>query len=453
MKPFVKWAGGKRQILEKITGYVQDSIATNPGNLQDTTPENTDYTYIEPFLGGGAVFFSLKPKKAIINDLNEDLINAYRVIQSDKYKALIERLKQFSDSYHQDADGTYYDTRGWDREEDFFTKHDEVERAARMIFLNRTCYNGLYRVNNKGQFNTPMGRYRNPLICDESNIKEIHEYLSNPENQIEIMNGSYEQAIEKAKDGDVIYIDPPYDYEDDDGFTKYQMAGFTFEDFQELKKRCDSALNKGAFVIISNNATEKVLNLFQEDPNYRIFYSPDCFTSLRSINCKGEDRKTGREAIFWGTNNSAPVPQADDINKVIDLVMAGDEVISNREQAQQVIKVNTSCQVSYYLAALKYLKYLTEDKRLTTEALNLKDSRAKLVTNIYQKLLNDKLFGTAYRTFKDKGTVDKEMVFKSLKKQKRRFSDSTLRRRASTIRSWVEWMYEIDKANELNPLF
>lgn len=453
MKPFVKWAGGKRQILEKITGYVHDSIATNPENDQDKIPANTDYTYIEPFLGGGAVFFSLQPKKAIINDLNEDLINAYRIIQSNKCEALIKRLQLFADAYRQDADGTYYDTRGWDREDDFFENHDEVERAARMIFLNRTCYNGLYRVNSKGQFNTPIGRYRNPLICDEKNIREIHEYLSNHENHIEIMNGSYEQAIDKAKDGDVIYIDPPYDYEDDDGFTKYQMAGFTFEDFQKLKKKCDRALDKGAFVIISNNATAKVLDLFQQDPNYQVFYSPDCFSSLRSINCKGEDRRTGHEAIFWGTNNSSPVPQANDINKVIDLVMAGNDAISDREKAQKVIRVKTSRQVSYYLAALKYLKYLSTDKKLTLEALELKDSRAKLVNNIYQKLLDNNLFGVAYREFKEQGQVDVEKVFGTLKKKNRKLSDSTLRRRASTIRSWVEWMYEIDKANELNPLF
>ncbi len=448
MKPFVKWAGGKRQILEKITGYVHDSITTNPENPQDTIPENTDYTYIEPFLGGGAVFFSLRPKKAIINDLNEDLINAYRIIQSDKCEALIKRLQLFADAYHKDADGTYYDTRGWDREEEFLTNHDEVERAARMIFLNRTCYNGLYRVNSKGQFNTPIGRYRNPLICDETNIREIHEYLSNPENHIEIMNGSYEQAIDKAKDGDVIYIDPPYDYEDDDGFTKYQMAGFTFEDFQKLKKKCDIALGKGAFVIISNNATAKVLDLFQQDPNYQIFYFPDCFSSLRSINCKGEDRRTGHEAIFWGANNSSPVPQANDINKVIDLVRAGNDAISDREKAQKVIRVKTSRQVSYYLAALKYLKYLSADKKLTPEALELKDSRAKLVSNIYKKLLDDNLFGVAYRKFKEQGQVDIEEVFKDLRKKNRKLSDSTLMRRASTICSWVEWMYQIDKDDE-----
>lgn len=110
-------------------------------------------------------------------------------------------------------------------------------RAARMIFLNHTCYNGLYRVNSKGQFNTPMGRYRNPLICDETNIKEIHEYLSNPKNHIEIMNGSYEDVIKKAKDGDVIYNDPPYDYEDDDGFTKISDGRFFFRGFPKAQRK------------------------------------------------------------------------------------------------------------------------------------------------------------------------------------------------------------------------
>jgi len=326
MKPFVKWAGGKRQILSRINDYVQDSIYDNP-----------DYTYIEPFLGGGAVFFSLHPKKAIINDLNEDLINSYRIIKSGNYLKLIDKLKEFSKEYHDAPDEFYYHIREWDRVDDWMDTHDDVDRAARMVFLNRTCYNGLYRVNSKGQFNTPMGRYRNPLICDENNIKEIHEYLSNPENHIEIMNGSYEDAIEKAKDGDVIYIDPPYDYEDDDGFTKYQMSGFSFEDFQKLKEKCDKAVDKGAFVIISNNATTKVMNLFEEDPKYKIFYDPNCFPSLRSINCKGDDRRTGSEVIFWGMNNSIPFPQANEIKKVIDLVQAGDEIIENKEKAKEVI--------------------------------------------------------------------------------------------------------------------
>lgn len=440
MKPFVKWAGGKRQILSRINEYVQDSINDNP-----------DYTYIEPFLGGGAVFFSLKPKKAIINDLNEDLINAYKIIKSDDYLELIKRLKKFSDEYHQSPDEFYYDVRAWDRTENWMNEHDNVDRAARMIFLNRTCYNGLYRVNSKGQFNTPMGRYRNPLICDETNIKEIHEYLSNPENHIEIMNGSYEDAIKKAKDGDAIYIDPPYDYEDDDGFTKYQMAGFSFEDFQKLKEKCDKAVDKGAFVIISNNATTKVMKLFEEDPKYKIFYDPNCFASLRSINCKGDDRRTGSEVIFWGMNNSIPFPQANDINKVIALVQAGDDIIGNKEKAKEVINVGTPRQVSYYLSALQYLKYLGQNKKLTERALKLQNSKSELVSDIYNQLLEDKLFGKAYHDFKATGEVNIDKVTSDLKKENQKLSESTLRRRASTISSWVEWMYGIDKENEMNP--
>ena len=440
MKPFVKWAGGKRQILSRINEYVQDSISNNP-----------DYTYIEPFLGGGAVFFSLQPKKAIINDLNEDLINAYKIIKSDDYLELIKRLKKFSDEYHQSPDEFYYDVRAWDRTENWMNEHDNVDRAAGMIFLNHTCYNGLYRVNSKGQFNTPMGRYRNPLICDETNIKEIHEYLSNPENHIEIMNGSYEDAIKKAKDGDAIYIDPPYDYEDDDGFTKYQMAGFSFTDFQKLKEKCDKAVNKGAFVIISNNATTKVMKLFEEDPKYKIFYDPNCFASLRSINCKGDDRRTGREVIFWGMNNFIPFPQANDINKVIALVQAGDEIIENKEKAKEVISVGTPRQVSYYLSALQYLKYLGQNKKLTERALKLQNSKSELVSDIYNQLLEDKLFGKAYHDFKVTGKVNIDKVTSDLKKENKRLSESTLRRRASTISSWVEWMYGIDKENEMNP--
>ena len=442
MKPFVKWAGGKRQILSRINDYVQGSIDNNP-----------DYTYIEPFLGGGAVFFSLQPKKAIINDLNEDLINAYKIIKSDDYLELIKRLKKFSNEYHQSPDEFYYDVRAWDRTENWMNEHDNVDRAARMIFLNRTCYNGLYRVNSKGQFNTPMGRYRNPLICDETNIKEIHEYLSNLENHIEIMNGSYEDAIKKAKDGDVIYIDPPYDYEDDDGFTKYQMTGFSFEDFQKLKEKCDKAVDRGAFVIISNNATTKVMKLFEEDPKYKIFYDPNCFTSLRSINCKGDDRRTGSEVIFWGMNNYIPFPQADEINKVITLVQAGDEIIENKEKAKEVINVGTTRQVSYYLSALQYLKYLGRNKKLTERALKLKNSKSELVSDIYNQLLEDKLFGKAYHDFKVTGKVNIDKVTSDLKKESQRLSESTLRRRASTIRAWVEWMYGIDKINEMNPLF
>ena len=193
--------------------------------------------------------------------------------------------------------------------------------------------------------------------------------------------------------------------------------------------------------------------MFEEDPKYKIFYDPNCFASLRNINCKGDDRRTGREVIFWGTNNSIPFPQANDINKVIALVQAGDDIIENKEKAKYVINVGTPRQVSYYLSALQYLnlKYLGQNKKLTERALKLQNSKSELVSDIYNQLLEDKLFGKAYHDFKVTGKVNIDKVTSDLKKENKRLSESTLKRRASTIRSWVEWMYGIDKENEMNP--
>lgn len=437
MKPFIKWAGGKRQILKRINEFISDSEY-----------QGSSYTYIEPFLGGGAVFFDKCPQKAIINDLNKDLINAYRVIQSDKYLDLIEELKHHKEEYFEDKDEHYYSVRAWDREEGWPNNHTEVERAARMIFLNRTCYNGLYRVNGKGQFNTPIGRYSNPPICDEENIKAIHNYLSNPKNNIEIMDGSYEHAIRKAKDGDIIYIDPPYDYEDDDGFTKYQMKGFTFDDFVNLKKECDDAIKKGAFVIISNNATTKVLNLFKEDPKYKIFYDVNEFQTLRTINCKGSERKTGNEAIFWGMNSNVPFPQANDMNKIIKLVLADDSVLKNKEEAMKIINVTTERQVAYYLSALLFLNYINHDKEFTNKAIDLKKDEKSLEQDIYNQLMENSLFGDTYTKYKEIHRVNIDDLKEKIVNSKSNMAESTVNRRASTIKAWVEWMYSFDREKE-----
>ena len=433
MKPFVKWAGGKRQILSRIHEFIDDSVEPNSA-----------YTYIEPFLGGGAVFFSKAPKKAIINDLNEDLINAYKVIQSNKYEELIKLLDAHATLYREDPDGYYYEVRAWDRSDDWPNNHTDVERASRMIFLNRTCYNGLYRVNSKGQFNTPIGRYKNPTICDRDNIKAIHDYLSSPENDILILNGSYEDAIKLAKDGDVIYIDPPYDYEDDDGFTKYQMTGFTFDDFVTLKKVCDKAINNGAFVIISNNATQKVLNLFAQDPKYKIFYDVSEFPTLRTINCNGSERRTGKEAIFWGMNNNVPFPQANNMKKIIKLLMVGDSILTDKEKTMEIIDVNTTRQVAYYFSALQFFKYLTHDKKFTDNALSIVGNETEIKNDIYKQLMNNELFEMFYKKFLTTKKIDISKIKEYLKKSKSDLSESTINRRASTIKSWVEWMYLYD---------
>lgn len=431
MKPFVKWAGGKRQILSRIKDYIKDAIS------EDT---NQTFRYIEPFLGGGAVFFDLAPQKAIINDLNSDLINAYQVIKSNEYLTLIELLKDYKRRYDADKDGVYYDTRQLDRNPDWPNTMSSVERAARMIFLNKTCYNGLYRVNSRGEFNTPIGRYHNPLICDENTITEIHKYLSS--NDIEILNASYEVAIEKATDGDIVYIDPPYDYQDDDGFTKYQMQGFTFEDFTDLKFVCDCAIDRGAIIILSNNATDKVIALFGEDPRYKIGYYPEQFNTLRSINSKGTERKTGKEVIILGMPDGIPFPQANNIEKVIDLLMMEEDDLLDKDKLLYVLNVNAERQIAYYLSALKFFGYMTHQRKFTEKANKIRKKRELIEEDIIHQLMTKKvnvIFLKAYNSYiNNNNKIDMELIINDLKKSG--FSESTAKRRASTVRAWIEWL-------------
>lgn len=441
MKPFVKWAGGKRQILSKITKFIDEAIAEN---------ELSDFTYIEPFLGGGAVFFSVHPKRAVINDLNEDLINAYRVIKSQDYIRLIDKLKEHDARYRENPDDYYYSTRMQDRNESF-TQMSDIDRAARMIFLNRTCYNGLYRVNNSGFFNTPIGRYKNPLICDEQNITEVHNYLSDSQNNIEIMNGSYEYAIEKAKDGDIIYVDPPYDYEDDDGFTKYQMNGFSFDDFKVLKGVCDCAIDKGATVIISNNSTEKVIDLFKQDSKYEVFYVYEEFKTLRTINCKASERRSGVEIIIIGM--AIDLPQANNIDNIIKLAQKciADGYINDRELIKRDLNIKADRQVAYYLSALMFLQYINKKKEVLDRVKGLEGDIEKIKADIFVQLKEHILLKDLYlQSKKNDGKISMESCKKIvINGTKRSLSESTLLRRASTIKSWIEWMLKYSEQYNL----
>lgn len=421
MKPFVKWAGGKRQILDRIMEYI--NITTDDDEKQ--------YRYVEPFLGGGAVFFNLKPNKAIINDLNADLMNAYKVIQSDQYIELINSLKVHQEMYRENPDDYYYEVRAWDREPDALNHHTDVERAARMIFLNRTCYNGLYRVNLKGEFNTPIGRYLNPMICDEKNIKEIHNFLN--ENEIIIETGSYQYVLQQCGENDLVYIDPPYDYRDDDGFTKYQMSGFNFDDFKVLKDYCDKAIDKGAYIVISNNATDKVLDLFLQDRNYTAYY-PDTFSTLRSINCKGSERKTGYEVIIVGVSYEI-VPQANDMIKIIKLATAGEEILKNKEFAKKKLDVTTERQVSYYLSALSFFGYILSTNEFSKEFLALNFDEKRISDDIYSILSQKYVF----HYFSNKKATKKD-ICEYLKLHYEKLANTTAERRASTIYAWLQWM-------------
>lgn len=277
MKPFLKWAGGKRQLIS----YIQEFI--NKNNI-------TNCTYYEPFIGGGSVFFELGHNKCVINDLNAEIINVYKVIKSNP-EELIKKLKIHAQNHSKDY---FYAVRAIDREEQY-KKMNSIDRAARTIYLNKTCYNGLYRVNKNGFFNTPIGRYANPLICDENNINEVSNYLKN--NNIKITSFDFEKSVSSAKAGDWIYFDPPYDYERT-GFVNYVKEGFSHDDLIRMKLLCDKLISKGCYVLISNNDTAFVRNLFTSNKNYEIVYSTKTIKANRNINSKKERKKVDEVLIY-----------------------------------------------------------------------------------------------------------------------------------------------------------
>lgn len=432
VRPFVKWAGGKRQILPFILQMINETIEEQKGE---------QHVYIEPFLGGGAVFFELQPQKAVVSDLNEELMNAYNIIKSEDYRKLIDKLKEYEREYKDEPDEFYYEIRRRDREPGW-KNCGTIERAARMIFLNKTCYNGLYRVNKRGEFNTPIGRYINPAICDEQTIEAVHNYLADERNEIIIINDSYETAMHKATDGDIIYVDPPYDYEDDDGFTKYQMEGFSFEDFVKLKEQCDLAIQRGATVIISNNATEKVLELFKQDPNYKIYYNVTKLRTLRMINCKGKARKTGKEVVILGMLYT--LPQANEINKIIALASkCNDEYIKNKDAIKEDLKLKSERQVAYYLSALLYLGYLDGRGEIAPKLLKLRGDIKSIKEDIFSFLRNDPYCKDEFIHAKmNENRVNKAAIEEKITGRNQYLSKSTIERRASTIKAWIKWMLE-----------
>ncbi len=234
-KPFVKWAGGKRQLLDVLLKNIPKKFNT----------------YIEPFVGGGALLFELQPSRAIISDINEELINAYKVIK-ENVEALIESLKK-----HRNTKEYYYAIRAVDPK-----SLTPVERASRFIYLNKTCFNGLYRENSKGQFNVPFGRYKNPKICDEENLRAVSEFLNNSD--ITILHCDYRKTCELAHRGDFVYLDPPYHpLSKTASFTKYNKYDFTEKDQIELAEVFKELDRKGCYVMLSNSNTAFIKNLYE----------------------------------------------------------------------------------------------------------------------------------------------------------------------------------------------
>lgn len=237
--PFVKWAGGKRQLIPKIKPYIPKKFNN----------------YLEPFVGGGAMLFYLLPDRAVIIDNNMELINCYEVIKKNA-EELIESLKNYK--YNKDY---YYEIRALDQKLDVYNSLSNVEKAARTIFLNKTGYNGLYRVNSKGRFNVPFGRHKNPKICDKKNLKAVQKAIQN----VEILHGSFEICLNYAKEDDFVYFDPPYyPLSDTALFTSYTKENFGKESQIQLYEVFKELDARGCKLLLSNSYCNFILDLYNE---------------------------------------------------------------------------------------------------------------------------------------------------------------------------------------------
>lgn len=242
-KPFLKWAGGKTQLIDQISTKLPREILAR------------DFTYIEPFIGGGAFFFwvqdNLKPKKSVINDINFDLTNCYRVVQ-ENVVSLIEILSEYEVKYWslvekpESKKTMFYDIRTAFNA----SKSNDIEKAAQLIFLNKTCFNGLYRVNRKGYFNVPIGSYKKPAICNEKVLKEASIALQNTI----ILNGDYAETLVHSEGETVFYIDPPYKpLSASSSFNAYAKGGFDDNEQVRLSQFCAKLDENSYHWILSNS--------------------------------------------------------------------------------------------------------------------------------------------------------------------------------------------------------
>ena len=245
VKPYLKWAGGKRQLLTEIKKNLPNRI--------------NDYTYYEPFVGAGAVFFELQPQKAVINDINGQLMVTYHVVRED-VEALIRLLKKYKENNNEEY---FYKIRDMDRNPEKFEKLTNIEKAARLIYLNKTCFNGLYRVNSRGLFNVPYGKYKNPAICDDTVLRRISNYLNS--NEIEILTDDFENAVQNAGKNSFIYFDPPYHSPDMTNFTGYQADGFNEGQQERLCNVMVKMTSRGAKCLLSNSDTQFIRKLYDHD--------------------------------------------------------------------------------------------------------------------------------------------------------------------------------------------
>lgn len=272
VKPFVKWAGGKRQLLPEIKKYIPNTIAR----------------YYEPFVGGGAVFLNMQFTNVIINDFNDELINTYLIVKNN-----VEELLTILE-HHQinNTSDYYYAIRAWDRSGEIEKKSD-VERAARFIYLNKTGFNGLFRVNSQGQINVPYGRYKNPAIVNKEVLYAVSSYLNKA--NIKLLNGDYAEAIKTAKSGDFVYLDPPYAPVSDgkNNFVGYTLNGFGTAEQERLRDIFDQLTAKGVKAMMSNSSVPLIHELYKKYAD-----TTEIIQASRSINSNAAGRNKVDEVLI-----------------------------------------------------------------------------------------------------------------------------------------------------------
>jgi DNA adenine methylase len=292
-KPFVKWAGGKSQLINEIDKAIQKS-------------KKDKFTYIEPFVGGGAVLFWILEnfpylEKVVINDINTDLITTYKTIKNNVIE-LIRILKDWEKEYHtfkelpEDRKEYYYKKR------ELFNSRteDNITHSALFIFLNRTCFNGLFRVNQNNGFNVPIGSYKTPMICDEGNLQSVYKAL----HKVEILNGDFSETIRFAANNTIFYLDPPYKpLSETSSFNSYSKDEFNDNEQIRLKEFCDKIDLLGHQWILSNSDVkgknphdEFFDDLYQKYNIFRV-------KARRNINANGEKRGELNELLITNQTN------------------------------------------------------------------------------------------------------------------------------------------------------
>ena len=271
--PVVKWVGGKRQLLEVITPLLPKRITS----------------YCEPFVGGGAVLFSIQPAKAIVNDLNTDLVTVYEVIRDDVENLILSLEK------HENTPEYFYAIRDLDRNKPSYQSMSKIERASRLLYLNKTCFNGLFRVNLSGEFNSPFGYYKNPNIVNAPVLRAVSKYFN--ANKIELYNEDFAVTLQRLTKGYFVYLDPPYDpVSDTANFTGYNRGGFDRHEQIRLKECCDDLTKRGIKFMLSNSATDFIKELYKD-------YDITVVQAKRMINVDASKRGNIEEVLIrnYGT--------------------------------------------------------------------------------------------------------------------------------------------------------